>query len=92
MEQKKKQNLSDKEKERIYDHLVELVRTLDKKQKYKHRSRDDLEYYGIKKHKIYLMVMIIIIMITANQYQLKVLLKTITNIMKAEDIKTNNYQ
>ena len=28
----KKQNLSDKEKVKIYDHLVELVRTLDKKE------------------------------------------------------------
>ena len=28
----KKQNLSDKEKEKIYDYLVELVRTLDKKE------------------------------------------------------------
>ena len=27
----KKQNVSDKEKEKIYDHLVELVRTFDKK-------------------------------------------------------------
>ena len=31
----KKQNLSDREKEEIYDHLVELVKTLDKKEKYK---------------------------------------------------------
>ena len=28
----KKQNLSDNEKEKIYDHLVELVNTLDKKE------------------------------------------------------------
>ena len=27
----KKQNLSDREKEEIYDHLFELVKTLDKK-------------------------------------------------------------
>ena len=31
----KKQNLSDREKEEIYDHLVELVKTLDEKEKYK---------------------------------------------------------
>ena len=31
MKQKKKQNLSDNEKEEIFDHLVELVNTLDKK-------------------------------------------------------------
>ena len=28
----KKQNLSDNEKEKIYDHLIELVNTLDKKE------------------------------------------------------------
>ena len=30
----KKQNLSDNEKEEIYDHLVKLVNTLNKKEKY----------------------------------------------------------
>ena len=30
----KKQNLSDNEKEEIYDHLVELVNTFDKKEEY----------------------------------------------------------
>ena len=44
----KKQNLSDKEKEEIYDHLVKLVRTLDKKEKYKYHDRDDLDYHGIR--------------------------------------------
>ena len=43
----KKENLSDKEKEKIYDDLVELVKTLDKKEKYKYHDRDDLDYYGI---------------------------------------------
>ena len=32
-ETEKKQNLSDNEKEEIYDHLVELVNTLDKKRR-----------------------------------------------------------
>ena len=41
-------NLSDKEKEKIYDRLVELVRTLDKKEKYKYHDRDDLDYHGIR--------------------------------------------
>ena len=42
-----KKNLSDKGKEKIYDRLVELLRTLDKKEKYKHHDRDDLDYHGI---------------------------------------------
>ena len=44
----KKKNLSDNEKEKIYDRLVELVRTLDKKEKYKYHDRDDLDYHGIR--------------------------------------------
>ena len=44
----KKKNLSDNEKEEIYDHLVKLVKTLNKKEKYQHYDRDDLDYYGIK--------------------------------------------
>ena len=44
----KKENLSDKEKEKIYDDLVELVNTLNKKETYKYRDRDDLDYYGIR--------------------------------------------
>ena len=45
-EKEKKENLSDKEKEKIYD-LVELVNTLNKKEEYKYHDRDDLDYYGI---------------------------------------------
>ena len=44
----KEQNLSDNEKEEIYDHLVDLVNTLDKKEKYKHTDHDDLDYFGIR--------------------------------------------
>ena len=44
----KKQNLSDNEKEEIYDYLIELVNTLDKKEEYKNSDRDDLQYFGIK--------------------------------------------
>ena len=43
-----KKNLSDKKKEKIYDDLVELVRTLDKKEKYIYHDRDDLDYHGIR--------------------------------------------
>ena len=32
----------------IYDHLVQLVKNLDKKEKYQYYDRDDLDYYGIK--------------------------------------------
>ena len=40
----KKKNLSDKEKEKIYDHLVELVNTLNKKEEYKYHDCDDADY------------------------------------------------
>ena len=46
----KKQNLSDSETEKIYDDLVELVRTLDQKEKYKY-DHDDPNYYGIRYNK-----------------------------------------
>ena len=44
----KNQNLSGSEKEKTYDNLVNLVRTLDKKVKYQYQDRDDLDYYGIQ--------------------------------------------
>ena len=43
-----KKNLSELEKEEINEYLAELVRILDKKEKYFYRDRDDLNYYGIK--------------------------------------------
>ena len=43
-----KKSISDKEKEKICDNLVELVRTTDKKEKYKYHDRDDLDYHGIR--------------------------------------------
>ena len=43
-----KKNLSDKEKEKNYDNLVELVNKLNKKEKYKYHDRDDLDYHGIR--------------------------------------------
>ena len=35
-------------KKEIYDHLVKLVNTFDKKDKRKHSDCDDLDYYGIR--------------------------------------------
>ena len=39
----KKKHLA-KEKEEIYDNLVKIVKSLDKKEEYKHHDRDDLDY------------------------------------------------
>ena len=44
----KRQNLSNNENETIYDDLVKLANTLDKKEEYKHSDRDDLDYFGIR--------------------------------------------
>ena len=63
----KKENLSDKEKEEIYDHLVKLVKNLDKKEEYKYHDHDDLDYYGVR-DKIYLMIMLTMMIIITNQY------------------------
>ena len=41
------QSLSDNEKEKLYDHLVKLVNTFDKKEENKCTNRDDLDYFGI---------------------------------------------
>ena len=45
---KNKKNLSELEKEEINDDLTELVRILDKKEKYHQYDRDDHDYYGIR--------------------------------------------
>ena len=44
----KKGKPSDKEKEKIYDDLVELAKTLNKKEEYQYHERDGLDYYGIR--------------------------------------------
>ena len=44
----KRQNLSDNEKEKIYDNLVKLANSLDKKEEHKHSYRDELYYNGIR--------------------------------------------
>ena len=43
-----KKNLSDNEKENIYDHLIKLVNTLDKKEEHKHSDHEDVDYFGIR--------------------------------------------
>ena len=35
-------------KRREFDYLVEKVKALDNKEKYKYHNRDDLDYFGIK--------------------------------------------
>ena len=45
---KKKKNLLKRKKVKNYDHLVELVNTLNKKKEYKRHEGDDLDYYGIR--------------------------------------------
>ena len=44
----KKKNLSNKKKEKIFNQLLELVNTIDKKETYQCHDRDDLDYYGIR--------------------------------------------
>ena len=68
-ETEKKENLSDEEKEKIYDDLVKLVETLDKKEKYKSNDRDHLDYYGIRDiENLFDNVIIIMLMIITNQH------------------------
>ena len=89
MKQKKSKNLSDNENKEIYNHLVKLVRTLDNKEKYKYHDCDDLNYHGIRDiESLFDNVNDIII----NQYQSKLLSTKTISIMKAEVIKTKNYQ
>ena len=92
----KKQNLSENEKETIYDHLVKLTNTLDKKEKHKHSDHYDLDYFGIRELKklfddididddnYYKPVLI--------RSSLKESLKEIMNTMRLEEIKIKNYQ
>ena len=80
----KKQNLSDNEKEKIYDHLVKLVNTLDKKEEYKHSDHDELDYFGIRElEKLFGDI-------DNDNYYKPVLVRSSfknINIMKAEEIK-----
>ena len=91
----KKKNLSDKEKEEIYDYLVKSVKTLNKKEKYQYHERDHLDYYEIKD----------IENLFSNVYDddddddddyksilIKSSLRIVTNITKADEIKRKTYQ
>ena len=64
----KKRNLLDNEKETIYDHLVKLTNTLDQKENHKHSDHYDLDYFGIRELKNYLMLLILMMIIIINQY------------------------
>ena len=43
-----KKSLSDKEKEKINDNLLELVNKFNKNGKYRYHDRDDLDYHGLR--------------------------------------------
>ena len=47
-EMENKKNLSDKDKEKIDDNLLELANKLNKKEKYRYHDHDNLDYYGIR--------------------------------------------
>ena len=85
-----KKSLLDGEKEKIYHNLVELTNKLNKKEKYRYHDRDDLDYHGIRD--------IENLFDTDNNddYYKPILVKSFLmetiNIMKAEVIKTKNYQ
>ena len=83
-----KKNLLDIEKKKDSVNLVELVKKLNKKEKYRYHDHDNLHHHGIRDIENCL----IMIMIMTNQYLSKVLSKKIINIMKAKVIKTKNYQ
>ena len=50
-----KENLPKIKKEKNDEYLRKLVRILNKKEKYRHHERDDLDYHGIRDIEFYLM-------------------------------------
>ena len=60
-ETEKMKNFLDEKEEEIYDYLVKLVKTVNKKEKYQYHDRDDLDYYGIKDIEIYLVMLMMLI-------------------------------
>ena len=88
----KRNNLSDNEKEKIYDDLVKLANTLDKKEEHKHSDRDDLDYFRIRELEN---------LFTNDDYNddsyykpvlIRSSFKIIMNTTKSEEIKIKNYQ
>ena len=47
----KKKNFSNKKKEKNHNRLIELINTIDKKERYQCHDRNDLGYYGIRDRK-----------------------------------------
>ena len=47
-EKEKRKNLSEQEKEEIYEYFSKLVRYLNKNEEHRYHERDDLDYYGIR--------------------------------------------
>ena len=47
-ETENKTKFSDEENEKIDGNFLELVNKLNKKEKYRYRGRDDLDYHGIR--------------------------------------------
>ena len=60
-ETEKMKNFLDEKEEEIYDYLVKLVKTVNRKEKYQYHDRDDLDYYGIKDIEIYLVMLMMLI-------------------------------
>ena len=83
----KKQNLSDNEKEKIYNYLVKLAINLDKKEEHESNDHDDDVYFGIKELENLLSDIDDDVITIINQYLLKVPLKKIMNIRRAEEIR-----
>ena len=48
MKQKKSKDPQKTQKQRIYNHLVELANPLNKKEEHKYRDYDDFDYFGIR--------------------------------------------
>ena len=48
MKQKIRKVFQIRKKKKIYDDLVEIVKTFDKKEKYNYHDHYDLDYHGIR--------------------------------------------
>ena len=85
-----KENLSEAEKGENDEYVRKLVRILNGKEKRSSYDRDDLDYYGIKD------IENVFDEFSEEHYYkpilVKILLRVITNIMKAEDIKKKDCQ